>query len=143
MGKRVAARHSDGMRVDLLAIVIVSVLLATGPSAAVTDVDDIEVIEITAAKFVFAPNEVHTKVGATVEFTLHSLDAVHGFRIIGTKIDIKIPKPDKDKDGNDRPAVPIRVRFTPDKPGRYIFECSHRCGAGHGLMRGVIIVSES
>jgi heme/copper-type cytochrome/quinol oxidase subunit 2 len=30
------------------------------------------------------------------------------------------------------------VTFEP-KAGRYTFECSHLCGAGHEFMRGVII----
>ena len=27
-------------------------------------------------------------------------------------------------------------------PGRYVFECSRMCGAGHGFMRGTLIVRE-
>jgi heme/copper-type cytochrome/quinol oxidase subunit 2 len=34
------------------------------------------------------------------------------------------------------------VTFTPEKAGRYTFECSKLCGAGHSFMRGVIIVSD-
>jgi heme/copper-type cytochrome/quinol oxidase subunit 2 len=33
------------------------------------------------------------------------------------------------------------VTFLP-KAGRYTFECSNLCGAGHEFMRGVIIASE-
>jgi heme/copper-type cytochrome/quinol oxidase subunit 2 len=32
--------------------------------------------------------------------------------------------------------------FRPEKAGRYVFECSKLCGAGHSFMRGVIVVSE-
>ena len=31
--------------------------------------------------------------------------------------------------------------FTPAKAGRYTFECSKLCGAGHWFMRGVIVVT--
>ena len=33
------------------------------------------------------------------------------------------------------------VMFTP-QAGRYTFECSNLCGAGHEFMRGVIVASE-
>jgi heme/copper-type cytochrome/quinol oxidase subunit 2 len=36
----------------------------------------------------------------------------------------------------------VVVTFTPPKAGRYTFECSHTCGAGHAFMRGVIVVVE-
>ena len=31
------------------------------------------------------------------------------------------------------------ITFQPPKPGRYIFECSKLCGAGHAFMRGTLI----
>jgi len=34
----------------------------------------------------------------------------------------------------------LKVTFRAEKPGRYEFECSKPCGAGHNMMRGVIIV---
>jgi heme/copper-type cytochrome/quinol oxidase subunit 2 len=34
----------------------------------------------------------------------------------------------------------LTVTFQPAAPGRYTFECSHVCGAGHAFMRGTIIV---
>ena len=32
------------------------------------------------------------------------------------------------------------IEFTGTTPGRYTFECSRLCGAGHNFMRGVLIV---
>ena len=49
---------------------------------------------------------------------------------------------------NRRVEIPKRGRgtitatFTPPTPGRYVFECSRICGAGHGFMRGTIVVTE-
>jgi cytochrome c oxidase subunit II len=139
MVKRGVRTHSVDMRFIVLAFMLVLGLFAETPTINAADAEDAEIIDMTAAKFVFAPGEVHAKVGVTLEFHLHSVDAHHGFKIIGTKINVQIPKPDKEA----REGATVIVRFTPDKAGTYTFECSHRCGAGHGLMRGVIIVSES
>jgi cytochrome c oxidase subunit II len=95
--------------------------------------EDVQVVEVTAERFSFTPSEVRTKAGTTLEFRLRSDDTGHGFRVLGTDLNIHIPKRGKGEH---------IVRFTPDKPGRYTFECSKLCGAGHSFMRGVIIVSE-
>ncbi len=60
-------------------------------------------------------------------------DTDHGFRILGTDVDVQIPK---------RSRGVTTVTFTPPKPGRYTFECSHLCGAGHDFMRGVIVATD-
>lgn len=95
--------------------------------------DEVQVVEVTAERFTFTPSEVRTKAGTTLEFHLRSDDTGHGFRILGTELNLHIPKRGKGEQ---------IVRFTPDKAGRYTFECSKLCGAGHSFMRGVIVVSE-
>lgn len=92
-----------------------------------------EVIDITAERFSFTPSEIKTTAGTTLEFRLHSDDTDHGFKIAGTDINVSIPK---------RGRGTATVMFTPEKPGRYTFQCSHVCGAGHSMMRGVIVVRE-
>jgi cytochrome c oxidase subunit 2 len=64
---------------------------------------------------------------------LRSEDTDHGFRILGTDVDLAIPK---------RGRGTVTVDFTPDRTGRFTFECSHVCGAGHSFMRGDIVVVE-
>jgi heme/copper-type cytochrome/quinol oxidase subunit 2 len=32
--------------------------------------------------------------------------------------------------------------FRPEHTGRYTFECSRMCGAGHDFMRGVVLVGQ-
>ena len=54
-------------------------------------------------------------------------------RSVGTKTDVRIPKRNKGV---------ATVMFEPPAAGRYTFECSHVCGAGHSFMRGAIVVSE-
>lgn len=90
-----------------------------------------QVVRIDAERFSFTPSELRVKAGAPVEIRLRSDDTNHGFRIIGTDVNIVIPKRGKGE------AI---VTFQPPKAGRYVFECSKLCGAGHAFMRGALIV---
>jgi cytochrome c oxidase subunit 2 len=84
-------------------------------------------VEIVAERFLFLTVDA----GTAIEFRLTSDDTDHGFRIVGTDINVRIPK---------RGRGDATVVFTPDAPGDYTFECSHMCGAGHSFMRGQIRV---
>lgn len=92
---------------------------------------DVQVVEIAAERFSFSPSEVRVKAGTRLEIRLRSDDTVHGFHLVGTDIDLEIP-------GRGRGET--TVMFQP-QAGRYTFECSHVCGAGHAFMRGVIIAT--
>jgi cytochrome c oxidase subunit 2 len=92
-----------------------------------------EEVHISAERFSFTPSEIRTTTGTTLRITLQSDDTSHGFRIIGSDVDIEIPK---------RGRGETTVTFTPDKAGRYTFECSRLCGAGHSFMRGTIVVTD-
>jgi len=90
---------------------------------------DARVVEIAAERFTFTPSEIRVKAGTRLEIRLQSDDTAHGFRIVGTDVDIELPK---------RGRGVATVHFQP-QAGRYTFECSRVCGAGHEFMRGVII----
>ena len=90
-------------------------------------------VAMTAERFSFTPSRVRTKVGTALTISLTSDDTAHGFRIVGTDVNIEIPK---------RSRGAATVTFTPERAGRYVFECSQLCGAGHEFMRGEIIVSD-
>lgn len=90
-------------------------------------------IEIQAERFTFTPSKVTIALGEEVHFRLTSEDTGHGFRILDTDINVAIPKRGKGE---------IVVRFKPEKAGRYLFECSRMCGAGHNFMRGELDVKE-
>jgi cytochrome c oxidase subunit 2 len=92
---------------------------------------EVKVVHMTAERFSFTPSQVRVKAGTVVEFVIASEDTNHGFRIAGTDINRVIPKRGKGE---------LRVKFQADKPGRYEFECSKPCGAGHNMMRGAIVV---
>ena len=91
----------------------------------------VKVVHMTAERFSFTPSQVKVKAGTVVEFVIQSEDTNHGFRIAAAGINEVIPKRGKGE---------LRVRFEASKPGRYDFECSKPCGAGHNIMRGVVIV---
>lgn len=93
---------------------------------------DVRVIEIVAERFSFTPSEIRVKAGTRLEIRLRSEDTSHGFHLVGTDIDIELPK---------RGRGETTVMFQPEA-GRYTFECSQLCGAGHAFMRGVIIATD-
>ena len=103
---------------------------STGASLAIALQQKPQVVEIFVERFSFTPSEFRVKAGAPVEIRLRSDDTDHGFRIVGTDINVAIPK---------RGKGVATVTFVPPQPGRYVFECSKLCGAGHGFMRGTLI----
>jgi cytochrome c oxidase subunit 2 len=90
-----------------------------------------KVIRILAERFTFSPSRIKVKQGTEVEFAISSDDTDHGFRMPDANIDVAIPQQGKGE---------VIVRFIANKKGKYVFECSRPCGAGHNLMRGFIIV---
>jgi cytochrome c oxidase subunit 2 len=106
---------------------------ATTPVSAPVQAQELRVVNVTAERFSFTPSEIRLKLNEPIEFRLKSDDTDHGFRILETDIDIRIPK---------RGKGTATVTFRPTREGRYTFECSHICGAGHGFMRGTLIVGK-
>ena len=114
----------------LLCAVVCGLAATARPDASAARQPKPQVVEIAAERFSFTPSEFRVKADAPVEIRLSSDDTNHGFRILGTDINIIIPK---------RGKGAATVTFQPPKPGRYVFECSKLCGAGHAFMRGTLI----
>ena len=93
--------------------------------------EDRKVVRVLAERFTFVPSRVKVKQGEVVEFRLRSDDTNHGFRVPEAGINVVIPKRGKGE---------IKVIFRAETKGRFSFECSKPCGAGHTMMRGVIEV---
>jgi cytochrome c oxidase subunit 2 len=89
------------------------------------------IVRVTAERFSFTPSKIAVTPGTEIEFHLTSEDTAHGFHILGQGVDLTIPK---------RGRGEMTVRFAAPAPGRYVFECSRMCGAGHSFMRGTIVV---
>jgi cytochrome c oxidase subunit 2 len=109
----------------------VALVLALAPPHGATQ--DRKVVRVTAERFTFTPSQITVKRGTIVEFRLRSEDTNHGFHILDGGANVIIPK---------RGRGEATVIFRADTPGRYTFECSKMCGAGHSFMRGLIIVDE-
>ncbi|HVO67203.1 MAG TPA: cytochrome c oxidase subunit II [Syntrophales bacterium] len=90
-----------------------------------------QVIQITAKRFEYSPNNITLKKGVPVVLEFTSLDRLHGFYCPGLGIRSDI-FPDKK----------TRLRFTPDKAGTFPFHCDNFCGSGHEGMTGTITVTE-
>ena len=90
-----------------------------------------KVISISAERFAFTPTRIKLKQGMLVEFVITSEDTDHGFRIPKAGIDAAIPQQGKGE---------LRIRFVAREKGQFAFECSRPCGAGHNVMRGLIVV---
>ena len=91
------------------------------------------VIYISAERFSFTPSEIVVDADEEVELRLTSDDTAHGFRLAGTSVNLAIPKRGRNE---------IAVTFRAPEPGRYMFECTRMCGAGHNFMRGVMVVRD-
>ncbi|MBF8300967.1 MAG: cbaB 2 [Acidobacteria bacterium] len=115
-----------------LALLVAAIVIgAPARRSSAAAAQDVQVIEIVAERFSFTPSEIRVKAGTRLEIRLRSEDTVHGFHIVGTDINLELPK---------RGRGDTTVMFQP-QAGRYTFECSHLCGAGHSFMRGVIIAT--
>jgi cytochrome c oxidase subunit 2 len=114
------------MRAPAIAMVLLA-CLAAGPARS----QPRRVVHVTAERFTFTPSEIVVDAGEEIELRVKSDDTAHGFRIAGTNINLVIPK-------RGRNEISATLRLT--EPGRYTFECSRMCGAGHNFMRGVLVV---
>jgi len=91
----------------------------------------VQKVNVVAERFNFTPSQIKVKQGALLEITLTSDDTFHGFRIPSMQINQVIPARGR---GN------VKVLFDAKQKGSFAFECSRPCGAGHTMMRGIIIV---
>ena len=119
-------------RVFIWGLLVMSGMLAVSQIQA--EQTNHRVVTILAERFSFTPSEIRVAVGTSLELRIHSNDTMHGFRIIGNNVNILVPK---------RRQGEAIVRFQAVDVGRYEFECSRLCGAGHNFMRGAIIVHAS
>jgi len=88
-------------------------------------------IQITAKKFQFAPDTITLKKGEPVVLVISSQDRKHGFnlRAFGIRADVN-------------PGGTARIRFAPNKTGKFTFSCDVFCGEGHEDMTGTMVVTE-
>jgi len=87
-------------------------------------------IEIKAKKYEFTPGTIDVALNELVRFKITAEDTEHGFEIEGVKDScVEIPK------GETK-----TVDYKATKAGTIAIKCCHRCGLGHGGMKGKITV---
>ena len=88
------------------------------------------VIEMTARRYTYEPNEIAVKAGERVVLAIRSIDFVHGLNIpdLGLRFDLM-------------PGRVTRVELQPPAPGVIDFLCDNFCGEGHESMHGRLVVS--
>ena len=114
-------------------LVAAGVTLVAGTGSRWVGAQEREVVEIVAERFTFTPSEIAVTVGTIIELRIRSDDTMHGFRIVGRDVDVAVPK---------RRQGEAVVVFEATEIGRFRFECSRLCGAGHNFMRGEIVVTD-
>lgn len=116
-------------RVSFARALCAAALMMLGAPAA--DSQERQLVRMLAERFSFTPSEIRVRPGTVLELQIRSSDTSHGFRIVGGGVNVLVPK---------RRRGEVTVIFDAREPGRYTFECSRLCGAGHNFMRGAIIV---
>src|SRR5262245_14235285 len=91
----------------------------------------VQKVNMVAERFNFSPSKIKVPLGTLLEITLTSDDTFHGFRIPSMQINQVIPA---------RGRGSVKVIVDAKEKGTFAFECSRPCGAGHTMMRGVIVV---
>jgi cytochrome c oxidase subunit II len=114
-----------------LAVVIYGSQKTAKPREIESQERPVQKVNVVAERFNFTPSQIKVKEGTLLEIQLSSDDTFHGFRIPSANINQVIPA---------RGRGSVKVVFDAREKGSYAFECSRPCGAGHTMMRGVIIV---
>jgi cytochrome c oxidase subunit 2 len=88
------------------------------------------VIELTARRFAYEPNEIALKAAERVVIAIRSLDFIHGMNLpdLGMRLDLV-------------PGRVTRLELHPKAPGVIDFVCDNFCGDGHEEMHGRFVVS--
>ena len=123
------SRNDIGRRVALG----IALVVTAGAGTNGAQPDSPRVIRMTAERFTFTPSRIVVETGESIELRIASDDTAHGLRIQGTDVNIVVPK---------RGLPETSVMFTAPAPGKYPFECTRLCGAGHNFMRGELVVRE-
>lgn len=91
---------------------------------------DIKEFDLMVKKWEFSPERIEVNQGDKIVLNVESVDVAHGMMI-----------PEFGVDEYLQPGEEVRVEFFADKKGTFSFFCNVYCGAGHGNMRGKLIVN--
>ena len=116
------------------------------PNSVRAQIQQVQVIEITARKYEYSVSPVHVKLGVKVQLKIIASDHDHGFKI-GVVPEGSAPSGTPGlvfTSGQDcwllRKGETTSIEFVAQTPGTYTFKCCHTCGPGHKGMKGQVIV---
>jgi cytochrome c oxidase subunit 2 len=118
--------RSHFRRIVLASLVVLAVAFLSPHR---TRAQEPRVINITAQRFEFTPNQITLKKGEPVQLVLTSKDVTHGFFLRPLKIDEII-----------EPGKQTVVNLTPQTTGTFLLICDHFCGVGHAGMNMKVVV---
>src|ERR1700736_1704421 len=96
----------------LIAAALALAVVATLGVPRTAHANEPRVIQITAKRFQFSPDQITLKKGETVKIRLVSEDVTHGFFLRPLKIDEEVD-----------PGQPTEITVTPDKAGTFTTIC--------------------
>lgn len=108
--------------------------------------DNVQVIEVTAKKYVFDPSPIHVKKGTRVQLKITATDHAHGFAIeLYAEMVAKKGSPGLEfaapqKCFKIEKGQTVTVEFVAQAEGTYHFKCCTDCGLHHRSMKGELIV---
>ena len=129
-----------------LAVIALAGLLFVGAGAQSKAEESIQVVEMTAKKYEYSPDEIRVKKGTRVQLKIRALDRTHGFKLrlypegapeTGEPGLRMAENQNNFKLEENQERV---IEFVAERPGSYTFRCSVFCGMGHRGMTGKIIV---
>lgn len=94
------------------------------------DAAEPRVIELTARRFTYTPNEIALKAGERVVIAIRSIDFVHGMNLPDLHMRLDLV-----------PGRITKLELHPKTPGVIDFVCDNFCGDGHEEMHGRFVVS--
>jgi cytochrome c oxidase subunit II len=119
----------------LFAIAVAGTALLSGPTSTLLARQDLAtasapiVVEVTAKRFAFEPEQIEVTEGDHVRLVVSSADGVHGIGIKKFKVEKKIPR-----------GETVTIDFVASTAGTFPVLCSEYCGKGHEDMKGTLVV---
>jgi heme/copper-type cytochrome/quinol oxidase subunit 2 len=129
-------------------LAVLALATPTAPRSAPAMAQDagVQVIEVSAKKYDYTPSAIRVKSGSKVQLKITATDRDHGFKMSaipdgGTSADAAGLVFTTTHDCWElKKGEPTVIEFVAKTPGVYSFKCCHRCGLGHGGMKGQLIV---
>lgn len=130
--------------ISLAGLLFVGAALRAGAQSKTEE--SVQVVEMTAKKYAYSPDEIRVKMGTRVQLKIRATDRTHGFKIrlypegAPEKGEPGLRMADNKNNFKLEENQERTIEFVAERPGVYIFRCSVFCGMGHRGMSGKIIV---